>query len=410
MNKSLRAAKSRALLVLLVLTSSCAGPTTPLGAIWSLTPEAAKQKKILMNALQARAFDDTASKTRPETPPPPAPTETAQRVAQLSIPATPPPRNRDPSSPKPRPHISFWPKRQNLHARTPLRISITDPTTDSLQGYRLIVRYNGADVTSTFLMRATVEQDYGERSLLIENPSIRLSPSTDHEIEVFYLSPSGRVAYAAYENPRCYAFRPRAVHRLGEFDSDTKIISSISNISSKGGLSPSFFTALVAQESAFNTKVVSWSHALGLTQITSSAEADFIDKYSNWPRYKGVNDLSVPILKAMITAGVLNPETEWRLDPEKSIQGGVDYAILLAERWSTPERLAKIKATFADPEKAHTELVLASYHSGYARVLSAFEHLGKHWMYSPDLREARKYVHKVESYCDYFSEERPDEA
>jgi hypothetical protein len=413
MNKKTVFINMAALAAFTLLASACAGPTTPLGAIWSLTPEAANQKKILTNALKTQAFDDTASKTSPETLPPPLPTGPAQAVATLR----PTPQATElPKASKTEvarayaaeralhPHISFWPKHLILHGRTPLRIAVEDPTTSSLHGYRLIVRYNGEDVTSTFLLRATVEQKDETRKLMIENPSIRLSAAKDHDIEVFYLSPSGAVSYARYENPKCYAFRPLEVHTIGEFEYDQEVMRTIERISTKGGLSPSFFTALVAQESGFNTNVVSWARALGLTQITSSAEGDFIDKYSGWPRYQGVNDIPVPVLKALILAGRMNPRNEWRLDPEKSIQGGVDYAILLAERWSTPERLARIRATFAeDPEEAHTELVLASYHSGYNRVLTAFDRLGKLWLYSPDLREARKYVHKIESYCDYFS-------
>src|SRR4051812_10898254 len=128
MKKDLRVGNPLAFLVTLAVLSGCAGPTTPLGAIWSLTPEASNQKKILVDALKARAFDDTASKTHPETPAPPGATGTAQRVAQLSYvpPAAPaaasvPAPARAIASEKPHPHISFWPKHQNLHSRTPLR-------------------------------------------------------------------------------------------------------------------------------------------------------------------------------------------------------------------------------------------------------------------------------------------------
>jgi hypothetical protein len=390
--------------ILALALTSCAGPTTPLGAIWSLTPEAAHQKAILTNALKEHAYDDSASKARQEaaTPVPALPNAGPPAHAAEALRSA-PPTVREVAADKPHPQITFWPRHLVLHGRSPLRINIVDPTVASLDGYRLLVRYNGADVTSTFLLRATVEQERHTKSLFIENPSIRLSPTQEHEIEVFYISPSKEVSYARYENPRCYAFRPSTVQTLGEFGNYPRVLGSIERVTTRGGISPSFFTALVAQESGFNTHVVSWAHALGLTQITSSAEADFIEKYSGWPRYPDVNTVPVPLLKAMIMAGRINPGNEWRLDVEKSIQGGVDYAILLAERWSTPDRLARIRATFEDPEEAHTELVLASYHSGYNRVLAAFEKMGKLWLYSPDLREARKYVHQIESYCDYFS-------
>jgi hypothetical protein len=391
-------------------SGGCAGPTTPLGAISSLTPGAARQKALLTAELQKKAADVTASKIAPEQVVEAAPApdnKPAVAMATLRTPQARPVRapatQRPKTDPKLAPAISFWPRHLVLHGRAPLRIRIEDPTAADLAGYKLIVRYNGADVTSSFLLRASVEHPASRRSLLIENPSIRLAANRDHEIEVFYVSPSGAVSYAQYENPKCYAFRPRSVETLGDFDPEPPIVSSIERFSKAGGVSPAFFAALVAQESGFNPRVVSWAKALGLTQITSSAEADFIAKYSSWPRNPQVASLPVPMLRALILAGKMNPANEWRLDADKSIQGGIDYAILLAERWSTPDRLARIRALFADPEQAHTQLVLASYHSGFTRVLAAFDSRGREWIYSPELREARKYVNRIASYCDYFS-------
>ena len=179
----------------------------------------------------------------------------------------------------------------------------------------------------------------------------------------------------------------------------------ISEKAAKAGLSPSFFTALVAQESGFQPQVVSWARALGLTQITGSAESEFISRYQSWPRYPDVNTMPVAVLKALVLAGKINAKSEWRLDPDHSIQGGIDYTVMLADKWSSPARLARIRSLFANPEEEHTRLILASYHSGFSRVLSAFEKYGRNWLEAPDLREARKYVNRIESYCDYFSQQ-----
>lgn len=349
--------------------TGCAGPTTPLGAVWSLTPAAAK----------AAVEKDELIKSQTG----------AQKTGA------------------PSPRISFSPTHQVLHGRSPLRIEIQDPTGD-MGDYQLAIHYNGLDVTRSFLMRAEVTTNPAAHWIRIDNPLIRLSAEEDHLIEIFYVGSAGAMSYASYEGPRCYAFRPSEVRNLGEFSPSPQLVRTITEKALKSGLSPSFFTALVAQESGFQSQVVSWAHALGLTQITGSAEAEFISRYQNWPRYPGVNDLPVPMLKALVLSGKINARSEWRLDPDHSIQGGIDYTVMLADKWSAPERLARIRAIFPNPEEEHTKLILASYHSGFSRVLNAFERYGRNWLSSPDLREARKYVNRISSYCDYFSQDAKD--
>jgi soluble lytic murein transglycosylase-like protein len=65
-----------------------------------------------------------------------------------------------------------------------------------------------------------------------------------------------------------------------------------------------------------------------------------------------------------------------------------------------------MKARFDEAER--TKLLLASYNSGYARVLTALRTYGKNWITSPELHEARRYVNRISSYCDYFSQDVKD--
>lgn len=336
--------------------TGCAGPHTPLGAVWTLKP------------VQA------------------APPSTEEREPDPLI----------------GPKIRFTPSRQILHGPSSVVIRIEDPAGD-LATYDLNIRYNGFDVTEGFLRDARLSRDWQTRSILIERPAVRLPATSEHQIEFIYRNSTGTKVTARYDAPLCYAFRPERIRNTGDFKPDRNLVTLIDRVSQEEGFNPAFFTGLVAQESRFNPNVVSWAKAVGLTQITTTAEKEIAAVHSAWPRYPGLERMTVDDLRLLITARAINAENEWRLNPKLSVRGGATFVRMLAERWSTPANLAKIRNLFRDPEAAHTKLVLASYHSGYARVQNAIEQYGKNWIKSPELREARKYVNRIFSYCDHFS-------
>ena len=345
------------------ILGGCAGPTTPLGAIWAITPQ-----------------KSSSAATR---------AEHAERT---------------PASSK-APSIRFSPDQQVLHGPSHMKL-IVENIHNNTSEYDLTVLYNGFDVTTSFLRQAKISEESSKGKILIDVPSIRLSPSSDHVIEVIYEDPAGR-AYARLAPPTCYALRPAPVRNVAGFKPQPEVLRTISDASAHAGFNPAFFSGLVAQESGFNPRVVSWAHAMGLTQITPIAESELMDRYreryQDWPRYPGINGLPVPVLKAMVFREKINASNEWRLDPERSIRGGIEYIQLLTDRWSTPENTARISRLSGDPEVTQTRLILASYHSGYSRVLSAVQDRGKNWIRARDLKEARKYVNRIMSYCSVFS-------
>lgn len=348
-----------------IVLSGCAGPATPLGAVWALTPGQARATDEMEKARQASGKGDF-------------------------------------------PKIEFSPERQILHGPSKMMIVIEDQAIASLSDSSLLVHYNGLDISQSFLSRSRVIYDPHRGRILIENPQIRLAASSDHFIEVAFRDAEGRYAYARYEPPRCDAFRPSSVLRLGEFASHQHQAELISRIARAKGLNPAFATGLVAQESGFNPAAVSWAKAVGLTQVTPVAETEVLRLYEGWPQYPGLNDRTASEVKELVNAGIVNERNEWRLDEELSVRGGLQYLTILSDRWSTPEMRARIQKLFPDPAIAETQLVLASYHSGYTRVLEAFNRDGRDWIYDPTLGEARKYVNRIFSFCNFFSEKEID--
>ncbi len=342
-----------------ILHLGCAGPTTPLGAVWAVTP------------FQATASKNTFGSSLPFT--------TTGNI----------------------PKIYITPAKQVLHGPSPLKIYIKDPNGD-LTHYDLNVRYNGMDVSTSFSRRARYYHDWQKKILVVENPVLRLPPTEDHLIEFFYKNSSGAIAYANYDPPICNAFQSQSVISTGEFNPPIDLISIITHISRSKGVNPAFMTGLIAQESGFNSRLVSKSKALGLTQITSIAEKEIINQHPEWPQYPGIENLSVSKIKFLIQKDKINTRNEWRLNSKTSILGATDFIEAIAEKWSTKENKELIKILFNDPEIALNKLILASYHSGYNRVSAALYEYGKNWIKSPQLKEARKYVNKIFSYCNSF--------
>ena len=338
------------------LFAGCAGPSTPLGAPWATNTAETRNGPL---ALLASIFRTQGSEIR------------------------------------------FSPAHQNQHGASPLTVHIHDPN-GIRNNYRLVVRHNGLDVTQSFLRQASVA--ISSNDIKIHVPLLRLPADNEHLIEFIYSGANDLNAYARYQAPICHAFDKKQIRTTDGFAPEKQLLSAIVRISALKGFNPAFTAGLIAQESGFNPRTVSWAKAIGLTQVTTVAENEVVDEYSEWPRYPGINELPAFFVKALVFSGHVNRHNEWRVNEEMSIYGGLTFAQSLSDRWSAPDNMAKIKATFEDPDTAVTRLVLASYNSGYARVSNALARYGANWLAAPELKEARKYVNRISSYCDHFSE------
>jgi hypothetical protein len=309
------------------------------------------------------------------------------------------------------PQIRFDPPRQVLHGPHTLRIIVDDPIAVP-RDTGLRIRYHGHDVTRSFLLQARFSLTGGGSRLVAEVPWVRLSPITEHLIDVDYVRPgSERRSRVRLGPPACRAFEKATLKGFDGFKPTPELAQSIEVISREMGFNPVFTAALIAQESAFNPQSVSIARAMGLTQVTPLAEEEVTDVFSRWPRYNGSNTYPAPILKWLVMTGEINAANEWRLSPERSIRGGLLFAQRLADRWAESEYVSRINWTGGDGrasrpdgdlEVARTRLMLASYNSGYSRVTQAIGKHGPAWLLAPELKEARRYVNRIFSYCEAF--------
>lgn len=302
--------------------------------------------------------------------------------------------------------ISFSPERQVLHDSTDLDIIVED-----VEGVPeepdITVVYNGKDVTRQFLSKADREYiDHTKRRLKLSVKKFRLKLLADHQITASYKPKNQTEPVTVYfEPPTCSAFNWEGrLAKIPGFKVDDQIVDFIDGIGHSQKISPFYIAGLIAQESSFDSTAVSRSKALGLTQVTSLGEAEIISSFEQWPRYPGISDMNWYGLRNALKSGDINSANEWRLDPSLSIRGGVEYLKFLSGYWERPDKQLLFRQSFADSDVKLSEVILASYNSGASRVSQALEEKGPEYLKSSELKEARKYVRRIASFCDFYSQ------
>ncbi len=303
------------------------------------------------------------------------------------------------------PSVHFYPPRQVLHTRTTFAVEIEDPKGVS-EDPQIALFYNGFDVTKQFLAQATrTDSDPQKKKVRLATKNLRLVAGRENRIHFLYWPKESKTpVLAQYHGPSCFAFdRSQRLERLTPFRLTKEILKTIDEEAAQKELNPFFLAGLIAQESSFNPLTVSRNKALGLTQITSLGEIEIIDKFADWPRHPEISEMPFPILKLAILNGDINPENEWRLNPERSIRGGAEYLSYLHEYWNRDDKKLLLETELGERGAALSEVLLASYNSGAARVSQALERKGPNWLEDEELNEARKYVGRVVSWCDQLA-------
>ncbi|MCB0420017.1 MAG: transglycosylase SLT domain-containing protein [Bdellovibrionales bacterium] len=301
------------------------------------------------------------------------------------------------------PLIEFYPDRQVLHGYSQFAIRIQDPF-QIADEHSLRVTYDGVDISERFLEGSTPVLEEGRRAITYKWDRLRLPPHRTNKIEFAYLNEKGQAkAYAEYELPDCNMLSVEKIRNTAPFTPHPKMISYLEYWGNEYSYSPTLVAGLVAQESAFNPQAVSWAKAVGLTQVTPLAADEISKKFEDWPRSKNIRRLPASLLKSWIRMGKISSEEDWRLDPERSIQGGYEYLRYLHSYWHKPVNSQVITSIYGKSQERLTEVILASYNSGAYRVKSALKSLGPNYLMSGDLNEARVYVGKVSSYCYHFA-------
>ncbi|MEO0337498.1 MAG: transglycosylase SLT domain-containing protein, partial [Pseudomonadota bacterium] len=227
-----------------------------------------------------------------------------------------------------------------------------------------------------------------------------LRPDRKNDIKFSYQrdSRSQPVEYKL-EKPDCSLAADWPVRSLGDFKISADLKSEIEAQAREQKVNPALLFGLIAQESAFDPRAISWAKAIGLTQVTPSGDKQMAKTYPVWPRSPKISKLPSSVLKLLIRSGDI--EEDWRLSPKLSITGGLTLLKEMNNYWF--KRDVPVLLSEGEEPPPINDLTLASYHSGALRVYEAIQEKGLSYLDHKDLNEAKKYVNRVKSYCYHFA-------
>jgi hypothetical protein len=202
---------------------------------------------------------------------------------------------------------------------------------------------------------------------------------------------------------------------------------------SRLGIDPGFVAALLAKESGGDSLAVSPVPALGLAQLTASADTDLramvqSDRFAwmrrevrRWPRSAVVHDSSATAARvdSLLAAGALTSRTEYLFDPALGARAAMLWLRLLENKWTTDVwpggygTFARQAISGGHPlsEDQLADLVIVSYNRGYLDVHALVARYGAEWTaHLAELgatgAEASDYLDRVRTYAVLFDAPR----
>ncbi len=341
-----------------ILAIGCAGPSTPFGAISSLLPDSRSDN--IKNSDRSPALTAKATTSQ----------------------------------------IEFLPKRQVLHKNEAFKVKLNNVYSSTPKDH-IKIKYNGIDVTKKAMSTALIKKTF--TGYEIEMPSLSLPDNRYNNIEVSYKEPNNLPFSATYHPPVCDIFSNGSIVNTAPFSPPEYYIHLIKAYAPKASFNPSLIAGVIAQESGFNPNAVSWAKAIGLTQMTPIAEKQILPQLNHYPQHPGINDYSYLRLKTLINSGKIDQSHEWRLNPSYSIQGGIVFLKYIDGYWRKPQNAKILESLPGNPNVIYSQVLLASYNSGPARVKFAIKRKGSSWLLDKKMNEAHRYVNRIFSYCYHFS-------
>jgi hypothetical protein len=208
--------------------------------------------------------------------------------------------------------------------------------------------------------------------------------------------------------------RRRIVPLLERWSDDTRL-----------AIDPAYVTALMLKESGGDSLAVSGAPALGLAQLTISADSDMrlmVTEYhfqwmapevSRWPRVALVHSTTATALlvDSLLSSGAVNARNEYLFDSGTSARAAVFWIRLLENKWSTDfwpggyGSWARARLNGGKPltRAQMFDLVTVSYNRGYIEVRALVDKYGPDWTahlaeLTGGRAEAADYLERVRAY------------
>lgn len=298
--------------------------------------------------------------------------------------------------------MEVTPDRQYYNSPYDLTLKINDPNF-RINNFRYEIVYNNKKLNRWFKTETVEMPKTAQDSVKIHFKNLSILPGNINKISFLYY-PAGSNLPVIYKLkvPECYQDIKSNNLSIAPFKVEQSLKDNIKSISKKYEYNASLVAALIAQESSFNPQALSFAKALGLTQVTPVAHQEITKYKPKWKMYPKFTNLPYLNLKSKVFTHIINKDNDWRMDPEKSIEGGILYLNFLNQYWQSPEKMEILSDVFEN-DIPTTDILLASYNSGAYRVKKSILKNRKDWLFDSSLSEARKYVMNIKSYCYAFN-------
>ncbi len=190
-------------------------------------------------------------------------------------------------------------------------------------------------------------------------------------------------------------------------------------------IDPAYVTALILKESGGDSLAVSAAPALGLAQLTASADSDMrlmVTEYhfqwmapevGRWPRDATMRmpSTTAAAVDSILASGAVSARNEYLFDPVTSARAAVFWIRLLENKWISdfwpggygPSARARLNAGKPLTQHQMFDLVTVSYNRGYIEVKALVDNYGAGWVsHLPELTggqaEAADYLERVRAY------------
>jgi hypothetical protein len=190
-------------------------------------------------------------------------------------------------------------------------------------------------------------------------------------------------------------------------------------------INPAFVTALMLKESGGDSLAVSSAPALGLAQLTASADSDMrlmVTEYhfqwmapevNRWTRNAAARApmATAPFIDSLLARGAVSARNEYLFDPATSARAAVFWIRLLENKWTTdfwpggygPAARSRLNGGKPLTQRQMFDLVTVSYNRGYIEVKALVDRYGPAWTshlaeLTGGRAEAADYLERVRAY------------
>jgi hypothetical protein len=220
-----------------------------------------------------------------------------------------------------------------------------------------------------------------------------------------------------------YAFvRQRIVPLLEKWSRDPRL-----------AIDPAFVTALILKESGGDSLAVSGAPALGIAQLTATADSDMrlmVTEYhfqwmapevNRWRRAAAVRASSTTKsrIDSLLATGRIGAYNEYLFDPGTSARAAVFWIRLLENKWTTdfwpggygPSARQRLNGGKPLTPRQMFDLVTVSYNRGYIEVKALVDTYGLDWTahlseLTGGRAEAADYLERVRAYTQLLQATR----